>query len=82
MLVVALEKRAAIDEYIQNHNLDDDELTLQDWKRLRTIKEFLEPFSRATLFTKGDSAAIDRVLFTIDILIKHFQLSLVSKTFL
>ena len=59
MLVVALEKRAAINEYIQNHNLDDDELTPQDWKRLRTIKEFLEPFSRATLFTEGDSEAID-----------------------
>jgi hypothetical protein len=79
-----LEKRAAIDEYIQNHesNLEDDELTPQDWKRLRTIKEFLEPFNRATLYTEGDSAAIDRVLFTMDILIKHFQLSLVSKTFL
>jgi hypothetical protein len=84
MLVVALEKRAAIDEYIQNHesDLEDDELTPQDWKRLRTIKEFLEPFNRATLYTEGDSAAIDRVLFTMDILIKHFQLSLVSKTFL
>jgi len=81
MLLVALALRAAIEKYCQNHesDLEDDELTPEDWRRLRTIKEFLEPFNRATLYTEGDSAAIDRVLFTMDILIKHFQNSLVSK---
>jgi hypothetical protein len=84
MLLIALELRAAIEAYFQNHesDLEDDELTSVDWKWLRTIKEFLEPFSQATLYTEGDSAAIDRVLFSMDVLIKHFHLSLVSKTFL
>jgi hypothetical protein len=82
MLLVALELRAAVEKYCQIHESDlkDDELTPEDWRRLRTIKEFLEPFHSATLYTEGDSAAIDRVLFTMDVLIKHFQLSLVSKT--
>jgi hypothetical protein len=78
MLVVALELRPAIEKYCQNHEseLEDDELTPEDWRRLRTIKDFLEPFQSGTLYTEGDCAAIDRVLFTMDVLIKHFQLSL------
>jgi hypothetical protein len=74
MLVVALELRPAVEQYFQNHesDLEDDELSNADWRRLRTIKEFLEPFTQATLYTKGDSVAIDRVLFSIDVLITHF----------
>jgi len=81
MLLIALTLRAAIEKYCQNHksDLEDDKLTPEDWRRLCTIKEFLEPFNQATLYTEGDSAAIDRVLFTMDILIKHFQNSHVSK---
>ena len=81
MLDVFLKLRPAIDKYIQNHeaDLEADELSSQDWKRLRTIKEFLEPFKSATLYTEGDSGTIDRVLFTIDVLIRYFQLSLVSR---
>lgn len=82
MLLIALELRPAVEQYFQNHesDLEDDELSNADWRRLRTIKEFLEPFSQATLYTEGDSAAIDRVLFSMDVLITHFQRSLVSKT--
>jgi hypothetical protein len=82
MLTVALTLRSAIDEYCRNYELDlkDDKLTSEDWRRLRTIKEFLEPFYNATLYTEGDCAAIDRVLFIIDILIKHFQITLIRKT--
>jgi len=81
MLAVALKLWPAIEKYCQNHEseLEDDELTPEDWRRLCTIKDFLEPFQSATLYTEGDCAAIDRVLFTMDVLIKHFQLSLVSK---
>ena len=81
MLAVALELRPAIEKYCQNHEseLQDDELTPEDWRRLRAIQDFLEPFQTATLYTEGDCAAIDRVLFTMDVLIKHFKLSLVSK---
>ena len=61
MLAVALELRPAIEKYCQNYEseLEDDELTPEDWRRLRTIKDFLEPFQSATLYTEGDCAAID-----------------------
>jgi hypothetical protein len=81
MLEMAIQHRDAIDKYTQLYDpeLEFDELNPQDWKQLRTIKEFLQPFYRATTYTEGDSAAINRTLFSMDILIKHFQNSLVSK---
>lgn len=81
MLVVAIEKEGAIDSYTKNHfaTLEADCLTPQDWKRLRTIKDFLQPFYRATLETQGDSATIDKVLFTMDVLVLWFEKALVSK---
>jgi hypothetical protein len=82
ILLVALDRRTALEKYCQQNeeHLEDDELTPKDWRRLRTINDFLEPFQTATLYTEGDCATIDRVLFTMDVLIKHFQLSLVSMT--
>ena len=61
MLVIALELRLVVEKYFQNHELDleDDELSNTDWRRLRTIIKFLEPFSQATLYTKGDFIAIN-----------------------
>jgi hypothetical protein len=84
MLVIAIEKAGAIDTYTKNHFpiLEADYLTLQHWKRLCTIKEFLQLFYRATLETQGDSATIDKVLWTIDILIQHFEGVLVSRLYL
>ncbi len=37
------------------------------------IKDFLIPFSRATLATEGDGVSIDLTLFNMDILIQHLQ---------
>jgi hypothetical protein len=75
MLVVLLNLRPAVEKYCQNHKeeLKKDILTSKDWKKLRTIKEFLAPFSRATLFAKGDSTSLDSTLFMMYILIKHLQ---------
>jgi hypothetical protein len=81
MLIVALKKAAAIDTYAKTHltTLEADYLTPNDWKRLRTIKDFLQPFHQATLETQGDNATLDKVLFTMDVLIQWFEASLVSK---
>ena len=70
-----LNLRPTVEKYCQNYEeeLKEDILTSKDWKKLRTIKEFLAPFSRATLFAKGDSTSLDSTLFMIDILIKHLQ---------
>ena len=80
MLVVLLNLRPVVEKYCQDYEdeLEDDILSFQDWKKLCTIKEFLAPFSRATLFTEGDSTSIDSTLFTMDILIKHLQNEIVS----
>jgi hypothetical protein len=80
MLVVLLNLRDIVERYCQDYEseLEEDILSFADWKKLRTIKEFLGPFSRATLFTEGDSTSIDRTLFTMDVLIKHIQQETVS----
>jgi hypothetical protein len=73
MLVVLFNVRPAVEKYCQDHEdeLKDNILSYQDWKKLRTIKDFLAPFSRATLFTEGDSSSLDSTLFTMDVLIRH-----------
>jgi hypothetical protein len=71
MLQVALEQASAIDSYYKSYfsALKADYLTLGDWKRLRIIRDFLQPFNRATKETEGDSIMIDKVLFIMDVLI-------------
>jgi hypothetical protein len=80
MLLVFLELKGMVEEYCENYEseLEKDLLSHADWKKLRTIKDFLVPFSRATLATEGDSISIDRTLFTMDILIRHLQETTVS----
>ena len=75
MLIILLNLRPAVEKYCQNHEeeLEEDILTSKDWKKLRTIKEFLAPFVQATLAAEGDSTSLDSTLFMMDILIKHLQ---------
>jgi len=44
--------------------------------------EFLEPFEQATRQTEGDNATLNKVLFSIDVLVKWFRTLLVSRLFL
>jgi hypothetical protein len=69
-----------IDTYTKSHweDLEKDYLSPSDWKKIRTIKDFLQPFRRATLKTQGHDATIDSVLFTMDIILKYLKNSLVS----
>jgi hypothetical protein len=80
-LVVADKHASSIDIYTKNHfaELSEDYLTPQDWKRLCTIMTFLQPFHRATLETQGHCATLEKVLFTMDILVQYFKTALVSK---
>jgi hypothetical protein len=73
MLTILFEIRSAIEKYCQDHEdeFEKNILFYQEWKKLRTIRDFLQSFSRATLFIKGDSTSIDRTLFAMDVLIKH-----------
>jgi hAT family C-terminal dimerisation region len=80
MLSVALEKESAIDNYVKAYlkSLEKDYLSPQDWKSLRTISSFLQPFHRATLETQGDRVTLDQLLFTMDVLGKHMEKSSAS----
>ena len=75
MLFILLNLRPIVEKYYVDYKeeLEEDILSFVDWKKLYTIKDFLAPFTRATLATEGDSTSIDSTLFTIDILIKHLQ---------
>jgi hypothetical protein len=72
--------RPAVEKYCQDYEeeLEEDILSSKDWKKLRTIKDFLAPFARATLATEGDSTSLDSTLFIMDILIKHLQEETIS----
>jgi hypothetical protein len=81
-LVVAEQHASSIDTYTKSDShwdeLSEDYLTPEDWNRLRKIKSFLKPFHRATLETQGHSPSLEKVLFTMDILVRYFKDSLVS----
>jgi hypothetical protein len=80
MLLILLELKQKVEKYCEDYEseVEKDLLSFADWKKLRTIKDFLAPFERATLSTEGDSVSIDRTLFTMDILIKHIQETTIS----
>lgn len=80
MLRVSLKLANAVDAYSKEYfdDLEDEYLSPSEWEALREITDFLAVFHEATLETQGDRATIDRVLFTMDILIKHFEESIVS----
>ena len=69
MLLIFLELKGMVKQYCEDYEneLEKDLLSHADWKKLRTIKDFLALFSRATLATEGDSVFIDRTLFTMDV---------------
>lgn len=75
MLLVLLQLKGKVEEYCEEYEteLEEDLLSRDDWKKLNMIKDFLAPFSRATLATEGNLVSIDRTLFNMDILIKHLQ---------
>lgn len=77
MVNVAIEKESAIDTYSKTwfEDLKLDFLSPQEWKILQSIQSFLKPFFRATKDTEGDSATIDRILLTMDVLVQHYKKS-------
>jgi len=74
---VIADHEGAVDVYTKANydSLQSEFLEPEDWESLRKICAFLQPFHESTMKTQGDQATIDRVLFTMDILIEHFQLA-------
>ena len=73
MLLVLLVLKGKVEKYCEKYKdkLKEDLLSCEDQKKLSIIKDFLAPFSRATLFTEGDFSSLDSTLFIMDILIRH-----------
>ena len=80
MLSIAIQKEPALNTYTK-HNLDTlekDYLSPKDWEALCTMKSFLQIFHQATLKCQRHKATLEDVLFTMDVIIKHFDKSQVS----
>jgi len=82
MLLVLLLLKGKVEDYCEKYEseLEEDLLSREDWKKLGMIKDFLAPFSRATLATEGDGVSIDLTLFNMDILIQHLQETTVRRS--
>jgi hypothetical protein len=80
---ILLKQKAYIDKYYKDfeRELQKNLLNFVDWKKFRTINDFLQPFSKATLFIEEDEIFINRTFFTIDILIKHLQILIINPLF-
>ncbi|KAJ3454605.1 hypothetical protein MRS44_013205 [Fusarium solani] len=75
LLDTALDKEEHIKWYQGKYYdaLVDDYLAPQDWQNLRETRNFLQPFWKITLLTEGYRSTLDRTLFTMDVLHKHYQ---------
>ncbi|KJZ68903.1 hypothetical protein HIM_11710 [Hirsutella minnesotensis 3608] len=75
LLDYALNKEEHIKWYQDKYYdaLVDDYLAPQDWQNLREMRNFLQPFWKITLLTECYRSTLDRTLFTMDVLHKHYQ---------
>jgi hypothetical protein len=74
MFFILFKLKEIVKQYYKDYEskLKENILSYIDWKKLRTIKDFLVSFSRVTFIIKRDSVSINRTLFIMDVLIKHF----------
>lgn len=75
LLDTALNKEEHIKWYQDKYYdaLVDDYLTPQDWQTLGDTRNFLQPFWKIALLTEGYRSTLDRTLFTMDVLHKHYH---------
>ena len=80
LLKVAIEKKSAVDAYTKRwiESLKEDFLTSEDWKSLHETAAFLKFFYHVIKKTEDDYAAIDWVLWIMNILVKHYDRFLIN----
>lgn len=71
MLTRAFEVRDAVDTFnmLERSQLEDDQLTEEEWEDLEKLMEFLEAYSHAAMSTQGHFATVDKVLPTMEFLL-------------
>lgn len=74
LLDAALNLQEHVEWYQRKHyeDLRDDYLTPNEWAILGETRTFLQPFWKITQLTEGRYATLDRTLFTMDVLHKHY----------
>lgn len=74
LLDAALRLQSHVEWYQRKHydDLRDDYLSLDEWRVLEETRAFLQPFWKITQLTEGRCATLDRSLFTMDVLHKHY----------
>ncbi|KAJ6437949.1 calcium permeable channel [Purpureocillium lavendulum] len=74
LLDVAFNLQEHVDWYQRRYyeNLQDDYLAPNEWCILRETRAFLQPFCKITQLTEGRYATLDRTLFTMDVLHRHY----------
>lgn len=81
MILVVLKLKEAIKiyqkEYVKEFN-KGDLLNTADWQTLSDIKDFFQFFKRIIKEIKGNIAIFNKVLFTMDFIVKYFKLFLVK----
>ncbi|OAQ57445.1 ribonuclease H-like protein [Pochonia chlamydosporia 170] len=75
LLDTALDKEEHVKWYQDKHydTLVENYLSPQDWQNLRETRNFLQPFWKITLLNEGYRSTLDRTLFTMDVLHRHYQ---------
>lgn len=75
LLEVVLEKQDYVEWYQRKYydDLKDDYISPKDWETLKETRAFLQPFWRITQLTESYNTTLDRTLFTMDVLSKHYQ---------
>jgi hypothetical protein len=81
MLFILLLLNGKVENYCEKYKneFEEDLLFRENWKKLNIIKDFLAPFSRATLVTEGDDVSINFTLFNMNILIQYLQETIVRR---
>jgi hypothetical protein len=75
IFLIFLNLKSAVEKYCSDYEneLEENILNFADWKKLRTIKNFLIFFTRIIFAVEGDSTSINSIFFIMDVLIKHLQ---------
>ncbi|UNI14794.1 hypothetical protein JDV02_001390 [Purpureocillium takamizusanense] len=74
LLDVALNLQEHVEWYQRRYydNLQDDYLAPNGWSIPRETRTFLQPFWKITRLTEGRYTTLDRTLFTMDVLHRHY----------
>lgn len=69
--------KGAVIQFIANKdNFRDDILTIDDWKTLTSIRDFLSVFYDVTKSTKSNIATAELVLPVMDFILDYFKQSI------